>query len=431
MKITFPIIAMLLHCLAYAQDIPAPVKLVKKEIQRSSSEAKPYTVNFIVNTTAAYAADKENLLTVTIDQDSTTLSKNDYELIEPLKEVAIQKNEGKHLLTLRIKPNKKGEKDSKTIVFNVAVFNKDKVTKVYSQRLTLTVSNEDESLADFRYLAYIGTNFDLVDGLKAKNLFFATNIFLPPLKKGSVGMYVSLYGNRTSMSRDSIPDLNRERVNTDTIAPYRQTETYDAVVTTVSDNLGAFCAPLFRLWRCSDNENNIKLYYSPSLEFLWRRGVTKIDYVNRRLGAQIPVDSTDYRTPGVTYLSSSNTIKTDIYDFNVGFLSLFLSHENDRISLRLNLNVGKNFRYSSGSSDTRGTLTRGGTLYKPGYESSDDLFFSGKLWITERVSGLTVEGEVTNNSRVPGPYYGVTLSKAIDFSKLGNVFAPISSRSSK
>jgi len=104
MKITLPIIAILLHCLAYAQDVPAPVKLVKKEIQRSSSEAKPYTVNFTVNTTAAYAADKENLLTVTIDQDSTTLSKNDNELIEPLKETAIQKNEGKHLLTLGIKP---------------------------------------------------------------------------------------------------------------------------------------------------------------------------------------------------------------------------------------------------------------------------------------------------------------------------------------
>jgi len=127
-------------------------------------------------------------------------------------------------------------------------------------------------------------------------------------------------------------------------------------------------------------------------------------------------------------LRDKSTVTNNIYDWNLALIGVFFNHESDRISIRLNMNTGPSWRYENSVSDRGSSMTRGGGYIPPEYKKSTDSFFSGKVWITERYTGLTVQAEVTNNLKKTNPYYGVTLSKAIDFGKLSNIFKPISSR---
>jgi hypothetical protein len=62
------------------------------------------------------------------------------------------------------------------------------------------------------------------------------------------------------------------------------------------------------------------------------------------------------------------------------------------------------------------------------FRRQDDIGFTGRAWITEPKSGLTLQAEIVNTLIYPRPYYVVTLSKALGFQNLGSIFAPITSR---
>src|SRR5690606_34115601 len=128
-----------------------------------------------------------------------------------------------------------------------------------------------ESIDDYRYLAYIGTNFDLVDGIKTSNLFFATNIFVPRYTE-AVGFAVSLYGNRTFTATDTTGTSNfiSKRIGYGDSAWIFNSKGL-ATRTRTSDNLGAVVQPLIPLWKLSLKNTPIQLYYAPHFEFIWRR----------------------------------------------------------------------------------------------------------------------------------------------------------------
>ena len=286
---------------------------------------------------------------------------------------------------------------------------------------------EDDSLKAYNYLAYIGTNFDLVDGVKTKNLFFSTNIFLPPLKKKSVGMYLSLYGNRTMTTTDTSGNVIRtsKLVGISDTTYKRFTEQTTLLRTQVSDNLGAYVSPLIRLGNASNRENTIQLYYTPSLEFIWRRtniysnftGSTNVDSVIERGSFH-----------GTIEYGRSSSINVNEFVFSVGLISLMVVHESKEISVRIHGSTGIISTYSPLVAGlTKGDLN-GSSINQTNYTTKHDMFFTGRAWITESVTGITLQAEITNTLKYPRPFYGVTLSKAINFKNLGKIFQPIVTR---
>lgn len=286
--------------------------------------------------------------------------------------------------------------------------------------ITITVKPYSMPLSQYNYLAYLGTNFDLVDGIKAKNLFFATNVFLPRYR--DVGFTVSMYGNRTlTLSDTSANTIFTSGIvgHGDSTVRYRSKAT--AANSFVSDNLGAHTSMLVPLGFLSEKRNQIQLYYSPSCEFVWRRITSSTTYSNLAL-----YDSSVVHNPipdySVMEMPLQRTLNYNIYDIYFGFLGATVVHETDNISVRLQLTLA----YSISYAPTTGTFVN--LVNTTTYQKSEDLSFAGRVWITEPTTGLTLQAEVFNNSKRPRPYYGVTLSKAFNFKNLASIFQPISTR---
>lgn len=370
---------------------------------------------------------------ITVDRENSTLPPTEFSIdnIEKNFSSLSEKDPKKNILYLLIKKDSLEDRQRK-IILSVAIKKKDKEQDTSEnlaakKRIEVLVNGirSSDSLKAYNYLAYIGTNFDLVDGPKAKNLFFASNIFIPPAKKKSVGLYLSLYGNRTMTSTDSTGNVTRTtRLVNLTDSTYRRfTEQATMIRTEVSDNLGAYISPLIKLWQASSRENKIQLYYTPSLEFVWRRTTLGYSFKN-----STNFDSTTERgrMAGRIDYSNSATTNSNEFVFNVGVLGFMVVHESKEISVRVHCSTGYCSSYFPPTKGvTRGSLDGVSTTV---YERKGDIFFSGRAWITESVTGLTLQAEITNTLKNSRPFYGVTLSKAINFQNLSKIFQPIVAR---
>src|SRR5690606_16503606 len=151
--------------------------------------------------------------------------------------------------------------------------NLDKFNAGAQKTMTLTVKPSLPSLTDYRYLAYVGTNFDLVDGAKPKNLFFATNVYLPNAnaKLGATGIFASVYGNRTVSTIDSSDNVRRvariDRLSDSTATFYYQNARRTSLY--ASDNIGAYVSPLINLGSWSSKSSELHFMFAPSLEVVW------------------------------------------------------------------------------------------------------------------------------------------------------------------
>lgn len=269
---------------------------------------------------------------------------------------------------------------------------------------------------DYQYLAYIGTNFDLVDGIETNNLFFAANIYLEP-EPHKMGWYLSLYGNRSFTATDStttaIRDESMEKLNDTTALVYREHATM--VRDMVSDNLGAHTSFLFNL---VDLGNATKLLFAPAAEFIWRRTKTTSKFKDG-----VPLDTIQRIIRSTTpLLDTPNNYSTysNEFSFSIG-PGIILAHQTKTMSVRLHASAG----YISEYEPHYKTLT---SILDSNYNNTHDFYFAGRAWITEATSGVTLQAEVTNSFLTPRPFYTVTLSKAISFKNLGTIFSPVTAR---
>jgi hypothetical protein len=299
---------------------------------------------------------------------------------------------------------------------------KDNLTK-----LTLKVNGINEELGNYNNLAYIGTNFDLVDGPKAKNLFFAINIFQSPLNDTAhkIGFNITLYGNRafTNSYNNGIIRYTSKIVGKGNNTAMQYESEGEQTIDRTTDNLGAAFYPMYKLFAKKNVDGLFDFFYAPQAEFIWRRTAVITTYKNSTI-----VDSTLLMnrpiTGTITLTPTTQTTPINIYDVNIGFLGFLLKHQTSHISVRLNAAFGANISYSSASYNTN--VTR---ILTSNFTRTTNWFFSSKLWITEPVSGITIGAEIYNNMfQNPQPYYNVTLSKAIDFGNLGKIFSPITAR---
>lgn len=416
------------HC-AKAQ-LTYTISFFESEKTTSRDKKNETTYKFLIKTPIVENADVYNLqVTIGVDEQQTNISSSAYKL--DAKPITVKNGAalGETPFYLTLNPDSLADRE-RQIVFKLKVLREEKDIASENKGVgTMTVkikaieTPKNDSLKSYRYLAFIGTNFDLVDGVKAKNLFFATNIYLPneSTKGLKIGGFVSLYGNRTITSTDSLNDVSRVtkiKPLTDSTANY-YFEKADRITQYSSDNIGAYFCPLINLGQLSNKNNVVKLYFNPSAEFIWRRTHTQVKYSN-----SIASDTVTKNLKIDTEISLQDRFTTSFnqFQFNVGALGFYATHENENISVRLYCAVGQAMKYIP-------TVLSSSNLVSDGsYQQQKDYFFSGRIWITEARSGLTLQAEITNTWKYPTPYYGVTLSKAISFSNLGTIFSPLTAR---
>lgn len=272
-----------------------------------------------------------------------------------------------------------------------------------------------DTLANYNYLGYVGTNFDLVDGIKSKNIFFATNMFIQGKEKKH-RVSISLYGNRTFTETDTSAQrtfIHYKRLNDSTVYSYRSSA--KVIRSRVFDNIGASLSPLIYLgsW-LSNPENAIQIYASPYFEFIWRRGNIKTNYSDITL-----LDSTKEMNavPISQQVFQPGSYEFNQFDFYYG-VGLTTVHESKMISIRLFTNIALHSMYFPQGDNLN--------INEMNYVKAPiELSFSGRLWITEPTSGVTIQAEIFNNLKHPMPYYGVTLSKAFHIDKLASLLGPL------
>src|SRR5690606_24620335 len=150
---------------------------------------------------------------------------------------------------------------------------------------TILLKGKAEQIKEYNVLAYLGSNFNMAEGkTQLQNLFFATNVFIPPLKSenNKVGFYLSLYGNRTMSTVDSTGNTSAvyKRVKVSDSTYWEHSAQHKLKTTRVSDNFGAYISPLFRL-PATKLKSNLNIYYAPSLEFVWRKTLISYEFLDR------------------------------------------------------------------------------------------------------------------------------------------------------
>ena len=262
-------------------------------------------------------------------------------------------------------------------------------------------------------------------------MFFAANIYTPPTKstKNKVGFYLSIYGNRAFSEIDSLNNFkisNKIEIQSDTTFNYLTFKNVLKAKRTV-DNFGILISPLINIpdfISTKDPESDLNLYYSPSLELIYRRTrITTEKLKNQSIDTLKGLNLSEINKLSNNSNSSSNFNSLQQfheYFLNIVPLGMFMSLENKKISVRVQANVGFAFSYEkSGISILNNSSI---TMY------DWNLMFAGRSWITEPKTGLTLQAEVTNTFKNSKPFFAVTLSKAFSFEKLASIFQPITIR---
>ncbi|GAA3620148.1 hypothetical protein [Flavivirga jejuensis] len=321
------------------------------------------------------------------------------------------------------------------LVFEIELSKKDSILKKTNEakhkKIEIILNSYEETLDGYKYLAYVGTNFDLVEGIRAKDLFFATNVYSQPKagKNKNVGFYLSIYGNRAFTQTDSAGTVRREikfESLTDTTS-LRTSKTDFYTNKRVTDNIGVYISPLIKLkWFKSNNpERNINLYYSPSLEFVYRRSTLSFENLNIGTTDSLTINRNFQEIVDERLQNGENTnnpvrplfTKTfNEYSFNLGIIGVFLSLENEKISVRAHGSIGYASNYNR-------DIQSG--LLSSTIRQQSDIFFSGRAWVTDSKTGITLQAEVTNTAFNHRPFFVATLSKAFNFKKIGDFFQPI------
>lgn len=366
----------------------------------------------------------KNKVTVSIDSSSTTILPKHFSVSKSIENVQFEKLKAENVFELRFTAETEPEIKRK-LVLKLKIIDStgsevpDSLNKNKNLIHEVNILPALDTIKNYSFLGYLGTNFDLVDGIKAKNLFFAINAFIP--EKKTWGISIGLYGNRTltrtDTSRGTSFTSKIVSLGDTTILYFKDTAT--KVSSRVSDNLGAVFSPLIPIRVLNDGD--LKIYYAPQFEFIWRRTTIDESYQDTYT---YRIDTIKRSRPlGGATLITPLKIKTElnIYDVYIGLVGFLLKYETDDISLRLNSSVGWSYSYSPTGALSSPNLT---------YTRKERKFLFVRLWLTEPTTGMTLGAEMSNyfgNGKAL-PYYNVTLSKAFNLKSLVAFIQPITKR---
>lgn len=400
------------------------VSFSKDTIEIGREKKKPIIVSIQVGLDQKVSEDlAETLLTVVVNNTNTNMPSSSYEInFSPVKFSDLKE---KRNLFFTVYPDSLPDRErTVSLEFQIVKDGEDISTKNSSNRKSIIfkipeIKQDFNQHDSYSLLSYLGTNFDLVDGVKAKNLFFATNIFADPKRNNSkFGFYFSLYGNRTFSETDTLKDFSRSfsRIPTSDTTYLSIKMRGDYFMEVVSDNIGAQFNVLIQIGE--KNKSKIDLYYSPSLEIIWRRKSGK-EYFIGETSLDSATVSGNLRSPIIFDVNRS--IRTSEFVTQFGLIGFFLVMESDKASFRMQTSSGIAGKYllSTSSIDPSTNLAFSGEF---------DFFYNFKGWLTEPVTGITLQMEITNYIKNPQPYFGVTLSKAFKLSEISSIFTPLTTR---
>ncbi|SOE23132.1 hypothetical protein SAMN06298216_3523 [Spirosomataceae bacterium TFI 002] len=439
MKLSYKLLCLIsLYTLTSIAQEPFELKLngMPKKIERSKTQNKIYAFSF-KSEIPKKDIFKEYKVSVKSDCKVGTLPQTEFEL--DFKECTLNNLTTGYSFYVILKANPNLDIE-RTIKLDLVISSESdpKLDKIknkadtVSHVITINPIEADTALDQFNYLAYIGTNFDLVDGVKAKNLFFASNIYKLPestskSEPNDLGFNLIIYGNRalTLTENLGINQFENRYIRIPGTDSSRVILKEGVLTTTiVSDNLGLVVSPIFNWFRPVDLKRTLRIYYSPQLDFVFRRYTETSNYTN-----VTTVDSSKI----IRYLGSdflirvpeTNTTFNNAYDLDFGLLGFLFTHETENISVRFHLRSGYSFRFQK--EKPSGSMVN--EKYNP-ILGFGNLFYGGRLWITEATSGITLAGEVSNRLKVGDnqPFFNVTLSKALSFKNIGSIFAPVTAR---
>lgn len=412
------------------------INKISDELERSKTEKMIYSLTLESNIPDS-SIFKEYAVSVKPNLMTSTLPQSEFEI--DFKDCEMYKLTSGYTFYLTLLPNVnldiERKIDLEVIISSLTDLKLEKIQNLAdktNQTVTIEPIEADSVLDAYNYLAYVGTNFDLVDGVKASNLFFATNIYQLP-KYGTDGFFkdfgfnLTIYGNRAiTITEDfGLKDYEYKYVripNTDSSRVFRNQGNLSRTI--VSDNLGLLFSPIIKWPHRSEADRTVRFHLTPQVEFAFRRFTETEIYSN-----VTPSDSSKvirYRGSDLIIRNRETNVKyNNSYDLNLAPLSFMAIHETKNISVRLHLITGYSFSFSK----ERISDTPQSESFNP-IKSRGAIYYATRIWITEAVTGITLGGEMSNRLIKDNyqPFFNVTLSKALSFKNIGSIFDPIATR---
>ena len=142
--------------------------------------------------------------------------------------------------------------------------------------LLISVKSFCQPADSTRYRYYLGTNFDFIDGLEAKNLYHHVNITLPKAFSNKFGFVGGIYQTKQVSTTDTVNYLTRGKTLRESLTFPSNDTGFIKIVTVDSANLiktsstkalGVYLQPTFLL---TDSNRNTRLFAIGHLEYTKR-----------------------------------------------------------------------------------------------------------------------------------------------------------------
>lgn len=362
---------------------------------------------------------KDCRVKIEIDKAKTTANLNSLRL--PLVSEFVLDG-GKDTLQFQYKFSVERDKeDDKALAFrllatdqdgqNVQVEN-DKVQIVYLKPQIPDSLKNSETL---EFWFFVGTNFDVFDGVKPQELFFRSNTLLKVSRRffAQVGFYKSRYFSLDSSANPTIVrrDELRSPDSTYTVGFGK----YHRVTKQTVDPIGLQLDAFFKLTR-TPLGNNSNFFATLGIDFSTRTTITENSFSDFDT-VQIKVYNRDslYRGSFGELPAEKTSFQNRVYNFNAGLLWVF---DDSEVNVKAHIVGGL-----SNFTNLYLIVPLTGTKF---YKSSRKPYMQFRMFATYKPIGVSF-GFESFIRRSDVPQFNFTLSKVIDLRHFLSVLAPVSS----
>jgi|GEM_PF-4515636 len=349
------------HVLITANDEEYADLIFSADTSKSKSVAvaiKPNNIYVVAGDTLIYPVIEDNTLlykenkiqvTLSIDTTKGKMTVADRVVTFKVRNSAFKIEQPLTVVKLKLKEKdidslNRGKPITDSITLKPFILSKlDKPADVYisterndSTNYRVRISNQRPFNTSNQFWIELGTNFDLVDGIEANNLYGGVIMFVKDIagKKenrrwsftGGVYESKSISSSSTSDSGFVYKDASSLKLAANGKYPYYRTRGPIKSTTEVK-SIGLVFSPFFRLTKEMSETEGFHLYASVYLEMLWQRVKTRNDYTGTTL------DSTLYETNESSIFYNHNFKEDELsadyrsHYFGAG-LPIYIKHKN-------------------------------------------------------------------------------------------------------
>jgi hypothetical protein len=287
--------------------------------------------------------------------------------------------------------------------------------------LTLRLSSKKSYDPQKPFWIELGANLDLIDGLRANNLFAGVFLYKRDIRSlcsrnntDNLGIFAGVYESKAVTSRNDFPSTSFVYRTSDSFPPvsdsgYIFKDTGEVKVNQELRNVGLFISPQIRLSNGLSDGNGLHFFVGLWAEIQWQRITNNYDYTELRRLDTLNIALTDLEKYNPLKKSSS----VDLYSHYEGIAFPIFFKWGD-INLFFNAVVGTSNQFSSKQLALNDDLLLLNDI--PRYWRG---FYAMQFRLNEEHYGLAMSGEVRgllikNNK----PIITLVLSKKFDLNKL-------------